>query len=74
MHAGAGIAHLARQALSDSRYSALKGVDCDESGGLIRLGGGVPSQCLKQLALVLVSEVDGSRPVRNEIQVVGDSS
>jgi hypothetical protein len=61
---------LAERALGESRYGALKGVVCDELGGVIRLGGRVPSQYLKQVAFAAVCQVVGSRPVLNQIEVV----
>jgi len=59
--------------LWDNQYSALRGVVCDEFGGAIRLGGRVPSQYLKQVALAVACEVVGSTPVVNTIQVVARS-
>lgn len=69
-HSNSGIARLAQRGLWESRYSALRNVICDEFGGVIRLGGRVPTQYLKQVAFAIVCEVVGSRPVINEIQVV----
>ena len=66
----AGVARLAQQRLWESRYSALKGVVCDEFGGVIRLGGRVPSHYLKQVAFAIVDEVVGSHPILNEIKVI----
>jgi len=71
--AAAEVARLAQRMLWESRYSALKGVVCDEFGGVIRLGGRVPSQYLKQVAFAIVDEVVGSRPILNEIQVIPGS-
>jgi hypothetical protein len=48
----------------------LRGVVCDELGGVIRLGGRVPSQYLKQVAFAAVCEVVGSRPILNQIEVI----
>jgi hypothetical protein len=71
--AAAGVARLAQRMLWESRYSALRGVVCDEFGGVIRLGGRVPSQYLKQVAFAVVDQVVGARPIVNEIQVVAGS-
>lgn len=72
--AAAGVAKLAQRMLRESRYSALRGVVCDEFGGVIRLGGKVPSQYLKQVAFAVVDQVVGTQPIVNEIQVVSGSS
>lgn len=69
-HACTGIARVAERGLGESRYSALREVICDEFGGVIRLGGRVPTQYLKQVAFAIVCEIVGSRPIINEIQVV----
>jgi hypothetical protein len=64
------LSRLAERVLHQSPYGALKGVACDESAGVVRLGGQVPSQYLKQVAFALVSEALGACPVANEIRVV----
>jgi len=69
-HATTGAARLAEAALVQTGYSALNGVVSTEYGGVIRLGGSVPSQYLKQVAFAAVCQVVGAHPVRNEIRVV----
>ncbi len=69
-HAAAGFAGAAERALIETGYTSLRGVACSDYGGVIRLGGSVPSQYLKQVAFAAVCQVAGSRPVQNEIQVV----
>lgn len=72
-HPISGIAGMARRALDDTRYSALHAVVCSEYAGVIHLGGSVPSQYLKQVAFAAVSQVSGSLPILNEIQVMSTS-
>jgi hypothetical protein len=48
----------------------VHGVVCDDLAGVLRLGGRVPSHYLKQVAFAVVSDIVGSHPIRNEIQVV----
>lgn len=60
--------------LIQGRYSALHGVELDESGGLVRLGGCVPSHYMKQVALAAVCRIAGPRPIVNEIKVVTAAS
>lgn len=69
-HPVSGIARIAERALEETRYGALKRVVCSDYGGVIRLGGTVPSHYLKRIAFAAVCQVAGSRPIQNEIQVV----
>jgi hypothetical protein len=61
---------MAEAALEGSGYGAVRGVVCREIGGVIRLGGSVPSQYLKQVAFATVCQAVGAHPVVNEIAVV----
>jgi len=67
------LSHVVERVLGESRYSAVRGVVCDEFGDVIRLAGQVPSHYLKQVAFAAVCQAVGSRPVINEIQVVNDA-
>jgi hypothetical protein len=66
----AGTARAAERVLGESPNGALKGVVCNEFGGMIRLGGHLPSHVLKQLAFAAACQVVGTRPILDEIQVV----
>lgn len=57
--------------LVQNRYTALRGVVFEDLGDAIRLGGRVPTHYLKQVALAAACGLAGSRPIHNEIEVVG---
>jgi osmotically-inducible protein OsmY len=65
-----GIAKLAGTVLQHGRYSALRKLTCiDCGGGVLKLGGEVPTYYQKQVAQALVSAVEGVKTVINSIEV-----
>jgi|GEM_PF-2122149 len=55
--------------LRDSAYLALRTVGSRYHDGVLTLWGSVPSDYLKQLAQVIVADLEGVRKVANEIEV-----
>lgn len=59
-----------RRLRSDPAYLALKNISCEYHDGMLTLCGSLPSYYLKQMAQVVVGEVEGVRQVDNRIEVV----
>jgi osmotically-inducible protein OsmY len=60
-------------AISNSKYAALKQLDCKVSDGVVEITGTVPSFYLKQLAQAAIKQLDGVGSVRNLVTVSGES-
>jgi hypothetical protein len=60
----------AERRLRRSGYFALRDVSCDARGGVLYLGGRLPSYYLKQVAQAIAADVAGGRGVVNRIEVV----
>ena len=68
-----GVQQAAECRLLDSGYTALSGVRCDFSEGVLRLRGLVFTYYLKQVALAMVADIEGVDLVSNQIEVVAPS-
>jgi hypothetical protein len=66
---------LAERCLRRNPYLALKNISCDYRGGVLVLGGCLPSYYLKQIAQEVVAhQVKGVGRIDNQIQVVPPAS
>jgi hypothetical protein len=60
------------EALANSRYGALRRLDCRVLGGVVEISGTVSSFYLKQLAQTAVLELGTAGTVRNLVEVRGE--
>ncbi|MBI3468934.1 MAG: BON domain-containing protein [Planctomycetes bacterium] len=60
----------ALDALRTSPYLPLRSLQCHVRRGVITIQGSVPTYYLKQLAQTLVLQIDSSRRIENQIEVV----
>jgi osmotically-inducible protein OsmY len=60
-------------AISNSKYAALKQLDCKVTDGVVEITGTVSSFYLKQLAQAAVMQLDGVESVKNLVTVSGES-
>lgn len=60
-------------ALSTSKYTPLRALDCQVSEGVVKISGTVPSFYLKQLAQAAVMHLYPEAHVRNLVEVSGEA-
>ena len=61
-------------ALATSKYIPLRQLGCRVADGVVEISGTVSSFYLKQLAQAAVLQLHGDRPVRNLVEVTGETA
>ena len=64
------ICQIAESRLRNSHYAAIRGVSCEYHEGVLVRRGRLPTYYLKQIAQVLIGELDGVLEIANRVDVV----
>jgi osmotically-inducible protein OsmY len=61
---------LAERCLHSNSYLAMKNISCESLDGVLTLRGHLPTYYLKQIAQMIVAQVEGVKHIDNQIEVI----
>lgn len=68
--ADAAATHRAQERLSTSSFVAIRGLTCDVHEGMLTLRGQLPNFYTKQMALSLLTDLEGVEEITDRVEVV----